>query len=427
MEIFVIILLILLNGFFSMSEIAVVSFKKNRIESLKHRLPKGVTVAIELQQNQSSFLAAIQIGITIISLVNGFIGGNVFAKYFTPLFLRLNLNNTAAYSLAVTISIVIVTFITIIMGELVPKSIGLSQPEIIAAKTSPVIQFISRLFAPLVKLLSATTRLIDKLLGIKSEEKKITEDELRDILKEAAETDIIEEEQSELHEKIFYFADKKALHIMTHRSEIKWIDINMPEEQFIEKLANMKISKILVCDDNLENYIGILNVKEFFIKVYKKIPLQLKDMLYEPLVFTETTEAQFILNEFKAKQIYFGIVVNEFGEIQGIVTLHDVIENIVGDMPEEEEIVEPDYFVRDDNSVLVNGDAPVEVLLDLIAGFEIDFEEVDYSTVAGFVLEHLDKGSREGDYFIFMDYKIEIVDMDHNRIDKVLVAKYKPS
>lgn len=424
MDIFIIVILILLNGFFSMSEIAIVSFRKIRLENIYgKKKPKGVKYAVRLQENQEDFLASIQIGITLISLVNGFIGGSATAEYFVPLFKLMKMTDAAAMNTSVAVSIIMVTFVTIVAGELVPKTIALSDPERTSARVAPVMYFTSRIFAPAVKLLSATTSIVDKMLGIRKTDGSITEDELMDIINEAGEKGVIEEEQNELHEKIFYFSDKRARHIMTHRSEVEWVDINLPPDAFTEQLYACKSSKVLVCDKHVEQYVGVLKLKEYFMNRYKGADFDVRGLLEQPIVFSETTDAQDILNEFRQAQHYFGVVVDEFGLLEGIVTMHDILENLVGEVPEEEDVVEPDVMVRDDNSMLVNGDAPIEALLDVIEGFEIDFDEVDYATVAGFVLEHIGKTPELGDSFDFMGYHIEIVDMDRNRIDKVLVDR----
>lgn len=422
-RIFVILILILVNGFFSTSEIAIVSFKKIRIDKYVEKHRKAVATAHKLQDNQEEFLASIQICITLISLITGFIGGAVFAPYLEPLFVKMGMSVALSDSIAIIISIITVTFFTIVLGELVPKTIGLSKPERVAISVAPTMNFVRILFKPLVKLLSSTTSLIDKILGVKINEDHLTEDEILDIIKEAGETDVIEEEQSEMHENIFSFADKRAIHIMTHRSEIEWVDINLEKENFIRQLYDFSFSKVLVCDKHVENYLGVLNLKDFFMELRQKDDVDVKSMLDEPLVFPENTDAQDILTQFRKSQYYFGIVVDEFGELAGIVTLHDILENIVGDVPEEEEIVVPDISVCDDNSVLIRGDAPIDVLTDVIDGYEVDYDEIDYSTIAGFVFEHLETIPKEGDSFEFMNRTIVINKMNHNRIESVKVVK----
>ena len=417
----VILLLILANGFFSMSEIAIVSFKKIRIEKFAERFPKAVRKALYLQDHQEEFLASIQVCITLISLLTGFIGGSALAPYLEVVFLWMRMSASLAATAALIIGFVIVTFITIVLGELVPKTIGLSNPERVSIAVAPIMNFIRMIFKPVVKALSNTTVLIDRVLGVKANNDHLTEDELLDIIKEAGETDVIEEEQSEMHENIFSFADKRAIHIMIHRSEIEWIDVNLTHEEFINQLFDCSVSRVLVCDKHVENYLGVLNIKDYFKELHKDENVDVRSMLDEPLVFTENTDAQDILTEFRRSQYYFGIVVDEFGDLAGIVTLHDILESIVGEMPEEEEIVEPDVTECDDHSMLVRGDAPIDVLTDVIDGYEVDYDEIDYSTVAGFVVDHLETIPKEGDTFEFMGCQIEIVRMDHNRIDEVRI------
>ncbi len=417
----VILLLILANGFFSMSEVAIVSFKKIRIDKFAEKYPKAVRKALFLQDHQEEFLASIQVCITVISLLTGFIGGAALSPYLETLFRWMHISAPVAASAALIIGFLIVTFITIVLGELVPKTIGLSRPERVSIVVAPIMNFIRIVFKPAVKALSGTTMLIDKVLGVKASEDHLTEDELLDMIKEAGETDVIEEEQSEMHENIFTFSDKRAIHVMIHRSEIEWIDVNLPQEEFIKQLYDFSVSRVLVCDKHVENYLGVLDIKDFFMELQKSGKADVRSMLDEPLVFTENTEAQDILNEFRQKQYYFGVVVDEFGDLAGIVTLHDIIENIIGEMPEEEEIVEPDITECDDHSMLVKGDAPIDVLTDVIDGYEVDYDEIDYSTVAGFVVEHLETIPKVGDSFEFMGYQIEIIRMDHNRIDEVRV------
>ena len=418
----VILLLILANGFFSMSEIAIVSFKRIRIDKYAEKHPKAVRKALFLQEHQEEFLASIQVCSTVTSLLTGFIGGSALSPYLEVLFLWMGMSASLSASAALIIGFLIVTYITIVLGELVPKTIGLSKPEKVSVFVAPIMNFIRIVFKPAVKALSGTTVLIDKILGVKVNEDHITEDELLDMIKEAGETDVIEEEQSEMHENIFTFADKRAIHVMIHRSEIEWIDVNLPREEFINQLYDCSVSRVLVCDKHVENYLGVLNVKDFFKELQKNGEVDVREMLDEPLVFTENTDAQDILNEFRKAQFYFGVVVDEFGDLAGIVTLHDLIESIVGEMPEEEEIVEPDITECDDHSMLVKGDAPIDVLTDVIDGYEVDYDEIDYSTVAGFVFEQFETIPKVGDTFDFMGYRVEIVRMDHNRIEEVKIS-----
>jgi putative hemolysin len=425
LEIIIVILLILLNGIFSLSEIALISSKKIRLEHLRDKDKRGAKIALNLLSNSENFLSSIQIGITLIGIITGYYGGINFAKYFTPLFSLMPCSSCTAETLSVITSIIIITFFSILLGELVPKTVALSKPEKAAVVVAPIIYFVSVIFFPIVKLLEISTNLTNKMLGIKPPQNQVTEEELRHIIKVASREGVIEEEQNVIHEKLFYFSDKRAKHIMTHRSEIEWIDKNLPADEFAEQLLNFKNSKILVCDRELDKYIGVLKIKEFLIKKITETEFNIEDLLDEPVVCPENAEAQDVLNEFRKRQIYFCVVIDEFGMVVGLITLHDILENIIGELPEEEEVVEPDITPQEDDSFLVNGDAPIEVLLDIMENFEIDFEEIDYATVAGFVLENIEKLPEIGDAFDFNNYHIEIINVEHNRIDKVLISQKK--
>jgi putative hemolysin len=424
MEILIILLLFCLNGFFSLSEMALITAKTSRLETMKTTRKKGVRLALKLQDESEIMFSSIQICITLVGFLTGFYGGNMLSPYIMLFFEKL-LHLTITFQLAAVLSILIITFFAILVGELIPKTIALSKPEKIAVKVSPIIYFFSRLFFPFVKLFSSVTYLFKKILNITENETAITEDELKSIIKDASEAGVIEEEQNEIHENLFYYSDKKAKHIMTHRSEIEWIDIQLPETDFIQSLLAMKTSRVVVCDKELDDYLGVLRVKDYLAAKFVNQEVDVHALLNSPILFPETAEVHDILLEFKKRQFYFCLVLNEFGSVEGVVTLHDIMESILGEIPEEEEVVEPDICVREDCSVLVNGDAPIEVLAEVIDNFDIDFEDIDYATVAGFVLDKIEKIPEIGDCFDFLDYRIEILDVDHHRIDKILISKKK--
>ncbi len=276
-----------------------------------------------------------------------------------------------------------------------------------------------------VRLLAFSTNLINKLIGIDQSGSQTTEEELRHMLKFASHEGVIEKEQNRMHEKIFYFSDKKAKHIMTHRTDVEWIDIEQDTEEIHAEILSFKHSKIIVGKNSIDEFIGVLPVKEYLINYYSQSPETIESLLNAPVVIPENVDAQKVLDLFRQKQNYLAVVVDEYGSFEGIITLHDIIENIIGDVPEEGENLEPDVFVRDDKSVLVSGDAPIETLVDLIEDFYIDFEEIEYSTVAGFVFNQINKIPELGDKVVLSDCIIEVVDIDNNKIDKVLITKNK--
>lgn len=424
-EILVLILLILINGFFALSEIALVSSKKTRLEQESLKGNKGAKAALKLLNNSEGFLSAIQVGITLIGIVTGVYGGMNIADDITPFFEKFEPVKKYAGEIALTLTVFLITYLSIVIGELVPKTVALSNPDKIAIRVAPAVYYFSKIFYPFVRLLSFSTNFVNKILGIKKQNDLITESELRQIIKTASIEGVIEKEQNTLHEKVFYFADKKAKHIMTHRTEVEWIDLEMSNEEIYRYLLKCQHSKIICCKENLDDLRGVIIVKEFFKAKNETPEIKITDLLAEPLIVPESADAQKVLNLLRREKTHICCVVNEFGGFEGLITIHDIIENIVGHISDEEEN-EPDVFVRDDNSFLVSGDAPIETLGEIIPGFTVDFETIDYSTVAGFVLTQINKIPVTGYKFLYLDWHFEIVDMDKKKIDKILISKKQP-
>ena len=427
MEVIIISILILLNGFFALSEIALVSSKRSRLEQLKKDGRRGAKTALRLLKDSENFLSAIQVGITLIGIVTGVYGGINIADDITPFIQQFDLFKNSAEEIALAFTVLTITYFSIVIGELVPKSIALNNPEKIAIKIAPPIYYLSIIFYPFVRFLSYSTLLIKRLIGIKKQTDHLTENDLRYLLKIASREGIIEKDQNLIHEKVFYFSNKKAKHIMTHRMEVEWIDINEPYDNIKDIILKSQHSRLIGCDGNLDDFKGILNVKDFLSADPSSNKFHISDLLTQPVIVPESADAHNVLNLIKKKQIHFCIIVNEYGSLEGIITLYDILENLIGDIPEEGEKFEPDIFVRDDKSYLVSGDAPVEILDGIFDNYMTDLENIDYSTVAGFVLEYIDNLPRIGDKFTYNGYTIEIVDIDGNRIDKVLISKIETS
>ncbi len=423
MEIVVLGILILLNGFFALSEIALVSSKKSRLEQSRIEGSNGAKIALYLLENSGNFLSSIQIGITLIGIVTGVYGGINIADDVSPFFQSIDFTRPYANEIALSLTVVVITFVSIVIGELVPKTIALSRPERIAIFVAPVIYYFNGAFYPFVKLLSVSTNLINKLIGIKKPSEQLTEAELRQMIKIASNEGVIEKEQNIIHEKIFYFSDKKAKHIMTHRTDVEWIDIDRPNDEIKRRLLDVQHSKIICCKGELDDFQGILYLRDFYKSITLTNEFKIGDLIIEPIVVPENADAKKVLDLLRQKKIHICCVVNEYGGFEGIITLHDIIENIIGQIPDEGENYEPDVFIRDDKSVLVSGDAPIETLVEIIEDFTIDFEKIDYSTVAGFVFNQINKIPQIGDKLDYLGYKIEIVDIDGNRIDKILITK----
>lgn len=421
MEYAVIGLLILLNGFFALSEIALVSSKRSRLEQLKQEGVRGSATALKLHGSSENFLSAIQVGITLISIFNGVYGGLSIAEDFIPFFQRFEALYEYANEIALVLTVLLITFFSILIGELVPKTIALTNPERIASRIAPSIHIFSMIFYPVVRFLSFCTSLINRILGIRKQLYSVTEGELRHMLKIASREGVIEKDQDIIHQRVFYFSDKKAKHIMTHRMDVEWLDINQPYDKIREDILACRHSRIICSSGALDDFKGFISVKEFLAKdTGKRFD---PSMIIDPVIVPESADAQKVLTLFKQKAVHFCIVVNEFGSLEGIITPHDILENLTGDMPEDGEQYEPDIFVREDKSYLVNGDSPVEILDGIIDNHITDLDDVEYSTVAGFVLEQLRRVPRIGDKFDYKGYSIEVVDIDGNRIDKILIKK----
>jgi putative hemolysin len=423
MEILVLSILILLNGFFALSEIALVSSKQSRLEQQKRDGSRGARIALKLLDNSENFLSAIQVGITLIGIVTGVYGGTNIADDIAPFFQQFGYISIYANQIALLLTVLVITYFSIVIGELVPKTIALNNPESIAVRVAPSIYYFSSLFYPFVKILSASTNFVNKLIGLKKHKDHLTEAELRQMLKLASTEGVIEKEQNIIHENLFYFADKKAKHIMTHRTNIFWIDTDKPYSEICEVLRHVHHSKVVCCNGSLDNFKGILYVKDFFKLISSASEVNINNIIIEPCIVPLNTDAQKVLGLLRKRKTHICCVVNEYGGFEGLITLHDIIENIIGQIPNEGEVLEPNIFVRDDHSVLVNGDAPIEILTEIIENFEVDFDKIDYSTVAGFVFKQLDKMPQTGDKFLYSGYYIEIVDMDNKKIDKVLIGK----
>ena len=423
-NIVIIFVLILLNGFFALSEIAVVSSKKTKLDTERKKGSKGAEMALKLQSDPDNFLSSVQVGITLIGIINGAYGGATLTSAVEPIFRHNPLLAPYADTIAMVLVVFIITYVSIVLGELVPKTFALNNPERLSILVARPINYISIVFYPFVKLLSFSTGLFNRILGMKPKEEVISEMELRAMLKIASKEGVIETDENTIHEQVFYFSDKRAKHLMTHRTDIEWVDISKERNEAIVDLMKVNHSGILACNGSIDDFAGVIPMKEFFIRLYKNTLFRIQDVVVEPVIVPVNMRAQKVLDIFKQHNRNIVVVVDEYGSLEGIITLHDLFENLVGSIPDENDADgEPDIFFRDENSALVSGEAPIEILGQFIDDFVIDFDDIDYSTVAGFVLSHINKIPQLGDTFIYENITFEIVDIDNNKIDKILISK----
>ena len=425
LDIIIILLLILLNGFFALSEIAIVSARKNKLEAAYKNGSSGAARALKLQSDPDNFLSSVQVGITLIGIINGAYGGQAFAGKLVPFFEQFAYTAPFADGISMVIVVFLITYVSIVIGELVPKTIALNYAEKMAVAVAPTIYTVSIIFYPFVKLLSFSTGFINKLIGLKPKEDVISEMELRAMLKTASHEGVIDIQENIIHEQVFYFSDKRARHLMTHRTDVEWVDISNSREEIIEHLLQKKHSKILACRKRIDDFVGIISMRDFLLRLNSKEDFTIEELIMEPIIVPNTVRAQKVLENFKNSYKFVAVVVDEYGSLDGIITIHDIFENLVGNVPEETDVesTEPLIFIRDDNSALVSGEAPIEILTQFDEDFIVDFDKIDYSTVAGFVFTCINKIPGIGDKFEYNNLIFEIMDVDGNKIDKILITR----
>jgi putative hemolysin len=423
MEILIIILLTFLNGFFALSEISIISVRKSRIEQKARQGSRNARVLLELIREPEGFLSAVQVGITLIGIVSGAYGGATLSDDMQALLLRVPFLASYADTLALVLVIGSITYFSIVIGELIPKTLAIGNAENIALFVAPIIRVFTMLALPLVKILSGPTNAVIRLFGIReAAEETISEEELRQIIKTAGRQGVLAKEESELHQNIFHYTAQKAKNLVTHRREVEWINLQQPLEEIKALIHQSAHSKFPVADGKFDNIVGILTSKDFYEQVVAGHQ-SLQEIIKPPIYLSETMYANAILNLFKKKKQYIGIVVDEFGSPEGIITLHDILEAIVGDLPDLDETDEPQIVRRDDQSYLVNGTISIHDLNRELHKELITRNTDRYSTLAGFIIDYLHHLPVAGEKFVHKGHEIEVVDMDGTKIDKVLLRQ----
>ncbi len=418
-EVFILLALILVNGLFVMSEIALVSARKGRLESLGNKGDTKAKAALYLTENPDKFLSTAQIFITLITLLTGVYSGEKFGIYLKPFVEKFDLLKPYAPNISAALILILVTFLTIIMGELVPKRIGLIRAEKIARLVAGPMNFLSSIAYPIVWLLNNITNLIFKLFNIKpSNDNAITEEEIKAMISEGSEHGTIETEEKEIIERVFHLGDRNITSLMTHRTEIAWFDLEDTVQTVTEKFDQITYSTYPVCDKTVDDIKGIIYIKDLL-----KVPRTtlLKELIKPGLFVPENNSPYQLLEKIKQTKIHSCFIVNEYGTLEGMITLNDILEAIVGDVPqsgqEEYEITE-----RHDGTYLV--DAQI-TFYDFLSHFEktewMNEGDKEFDTVAGFVLHELKRIPKTGDTFDWRGFEFEIVDMDGQRIDKLLI------
>jgi Hemolysins and related proteins containing CBS domains len=422
MEFAIILLLLVLNGIFSMYEIALISSSKARLETLASKGNLSAKNVLKQLEEPDKFLSTIQIGITLIGIVSGAFGGVAVAHNVEPLFKMIP--GTEAYSadMALIVTVAFITYLSLIIGELVPKSIGLSNPEKIAITLSPFMSVITKITYPFVYLLSVSTKLLNKILGIKGHERTITQEELKVILHQSSEQGVIDKDETNMLRDVFRFADKRANELMTHRTDVVFLHTDYTQKEVLDIIDKKHFSKYLLTDSSQDEIIGVVSVKNIITMIGNDGEFDLKSIAQPPLFIPESLYAKKVLELFKKNQNKFGVVVNEYGGIEGIITLHDLTESIFGDILEENEVAEEPIVKRKDGSYLVDASLNLgDFMEEMGILFYDDLEGEDFTTLGGLAMFYIGRIPKAGDIFTYQNLQFEVMDMDNGRVDKLLV------
>lgn len=425
MEIFlVLLLLILLNGVFAMAELAVVSSRKVRLQQWAEEGKRGARTALTLAEEPTRFLSTVQIGITSISILSGVFGEASIARSMEAWLLHFPSIAAYAKPVSVGVMVVLITALSLIIGELVPKRLAMHSPEMIAVIISRPMQLLSKLAAPLVKILSVVTDALLKLLGAgRSNGPSITEEEIRVLMEQGADEGIFDRAEQELVENIFRLDERKLGAIMTPRKDIVFLDLEAPLEHNQERLLNSIYSRFPVCKKGLEQIVGIVSAKDMLNHLLQDQSFDLSASLKPPLYVPSTLTPKQLMTQFRKTRTHIALIVDEYGELEGLVTINDVLEAIVGDLPPQELREEEEIVRRDDGSWLVDGMLGLDRFKDHfdIDGWMPGEDSGNVNTLGGFIMYQLGRVPVVADHLVWRDWRLEVMDMDKTRVDKILV------
>jgi putative hemolysin len=423
--ILVILLLIVLNGIFVMAEMAVVSSRKPRLQQFANEGSHGARTALELATTPNRFLATTQIGITLIAILTGAIGERTLTNRLAASLIQFPQFKDYSEGLAFAIVVIAITYLSLIIGELLPKRLALHNPERIASAMSGLMNFLSRLCAPVVLLINGSTNLVIGAFALRpSGGPPVTEEEIKVMMEQGAEAGVFEEAEHDIMKSIFKLGDRGVSALMKPRRDVVWLDAEDPFVENQKKLASSLYSRFPVGQGSLDNVLGIVQTKDLLTRCLAGSMIDLKENLRPPLFVPEALPALRLLEMFKKSRTHLALVVDEYGGVEGLVTLNDILEDLVGDvasvdMPEERQVV-----TRPDGSMLIDGKLQLDDLKEVLQIPELASEKTGgYQTLGGLVMLHVGRVPVTGDTFELDGHKFEVVDMDGKRVDKVLVSK----
>ncbi|MEL6320403.1 MAG: hemolysin family protein [Cyanobacteria bacterium J06626_14] len=424
LEFLIILVLVVTNGIFAMAEISIISVRKTRLQELTNQGDDRARVALELSNTPNRFLSTVQVGITLIGILAGAFGGATLSKSLASYIALIPGLAQTSEAIALGMVVVFVTYLSLIVGELVPKRLGLSNPEKIAVVIAKPMNLLSAIASPIVHLLSASTEAIIRLFGVEQtySEPLVTEEEIKVLVRQGAEAGMFEVAEQDMVERVFRLGDQNVGALMTPRLDITWLDLSDSSEVHQRTMTNSRHTRFPVCHDSLDNVLGVVNATDVLSQVLHNQPLDFPSLLKQPLFVPASTRALKMLEMFKQSGTHIAFVIDEYGVVQGLVTLNDVMEVIIGDIPFADQPHELPAVQREDGSWLVDGLLPIEKFKEI---FNLTYlpgeEQGNYQTLGGFVITYLGRIPASADHFEWHNLRFEVMDMDGNRVDKMLV------
>ena len=422
-EILIVLALVLLNGYFAMSELAVVSARPARLEALARKGSRGARLALALARDPGRMLSTVQIGITLVGIITGAFGGATLAEPLDDALARLPSLAPVSAEIAYTLVVLAITYLSLIVGELVPKHLALRAPERIASLVAPVIDLLSRISTPAVWLLEKSSLFVLRLLGSEVQPREtVTEEEVRTLIAEGTRTGVFHKQEQEMIIRVLRLADRPVRAIMTPRVELVWLDVEDDPAEIARVIKESGHSRFVIGKGSLDDVLGVVHVRSLLDACLAGRTLDLRAAVRPALVVHDNMPVLRALEALRQARVSMALVVDEYGEVEGVVTVEDVLEAVVGDMPERRLGEEPTIIRREDGSLLMDGLLPLDEVK-LTLGFESLPDEKTYHTLAGFILAQFGRVPEEGQTVAYGGWRFEVVDMDGRRIDKVLVRR----
>lgn len=419
MELLIILLLIIVNGVFSMSEAAVIAARKARLQQLAEKGSHGAQTALDLAQEPTRFLSTVQVGITLVGVLTGAFGGATIAEQIAALIRPTTLGRYAD-AIGFGLVVVVTTYLSLIIGELVPKRLALQSPERIAAAIARPMQALSTITSPLISLLTGSTNAVLYLLGVRpSDEPPVTQEEIKTMMQQGMEAGVFVEAEHDMVSGIFRLVDRRAVSLMTPRTGVHCVNLRDSDDEIRTRIKECSFSRLPVCDGDTDHVVGILEAKTLLSRLLAGEPLDIGAVMIEPQVVPENMPASKVLDLFRETGRHLAIVIDEYGGMAGLITMQDLLEEIVGDVEENA----PQATQRDDGTWLIDGLISVDDFIRLFALDDLPGAHDAFTTLGGFVMAQIGDIPQAGNTFDWTRLRFEVMDMDGNRVDKVLVSE----